>query len=133
MINVRSSFPILYVASLATSLEFYRDLLGFRVTYTFPPGDDSGFASLCLPESGEKIGLSASSYDPGHGLAIRGVGARPFELCLEVPDVDAATEALRASGVRILDLPKDRPWGERVAFVADPDGNPVQLRGPITA
>ncbi|HEY5196458.1 MAG TPA: VOC family protein [Solirubrobacteraceae bacterium] len=133
MIDVRSSFPILYVASVAASLGFYRDLLGFRVVYTFPAGDDPGFASLCLSESGDKIGLSANSYDPGHGLPIRGVDARSVELCLEVPDVDAATRALRAAGVAILEEPKDRPWGERVAFVADPDGNPVHLRAPILA
>jgi lactoylglutathione lyase len=74
-----------------------------------------------------------TNYDPGHGLPIRAVQARSFELCLEVPDVDGATQALREAGVPILEPPKDRPWGERVAFVADPDGNPVHLRGPIPA
>jgi lactoylglutathione lyase len=35
--------------------------------------------------------------------------------------------ALRAEGVTVLGDPADMPWGERIAAVADPDGNPVAL------
>jgi lactoylglutathione lyase len=34
---------------------------------------------------------------------------------------------LRGEGAAILRDPADMPWGERVGFVADPDGNPVAL------
>jgi uncharacterized glyoxalase superfamily protein PhnB len=27
--------------------------------------------------------------------------------------------------------PADQVWGERVAYVEDPDGNPVHIRGPV--
>jgi lactoylglutathione lyase len=46
-----------------------------------------------------------------------------------VPDVDAAVEDLRQRQGTILREPADMPWGERVAYVADPDGNPVALAG----
>jgi lactoylglutathione lyase len=27
--------------------------------------------------------------------------------------------------------PDDTPWGERIAFVADPDDNPVMITAPV--
>jgi lactoylglutathione lyase len=27
----------------------------------------------------------------------------------------------------VLFAPADQPWGERMAYVADPDGNPVMI------
>jgi lactoylglutathione lyase len=34
---------------------------------------------------------------------------------------------LRAHGATVLGEPIDMPWGERVAFAADPEGNVVSL------
>jgi lactoylglutathione lyase len=44
-----------------------------------------------------------------------------------VTDVDQLIPQLRAEGVAIMREPADMPWGERVATIADPDGNPVAL------
>ena len=44
-----------------------------------------------------------------------------------VDEVDRLVEELRAGGVKVLREPADMPWGERVAYVTDPDGNPVAL------
>jgi lactoylglutathione lyase len=125
----RSSFPILYVDDLHESLRFYRDLLGFEELYRFPAADEPGFASLRLDDG--KLGLSRADFPGIHGKPQRPVTGRPFELCLEAADVDAAVARLRAAGVEVLAEPADQVWGERVAYVADPDGNPVHIRGPI--
>jgi lactoylglutathione lyase len=44
-----------------------------------------------------------------------------------VDEVDRLVEALRADGVEVVREPADMPWGERVAYVTDPEGNPVAL------
>jgi hypothetical protein len=38
-------------------------------------------------------------------------------------DCDAATARLVEHGATLLSPPTDMPWGERVADLADPDGN----------
>ena len=53
-------------------------------------------------------------------------GAR-FELFVYVEGLDGVLDSLRAAGVTVLREPGDMPWGERVAFVSDPNGNPVAL------
>jgi lactoylglutathione lyase len=49
-----------------------------------------------------------------------------------VDDVDETLAALRDGDVRVLKAPADMFWGERVAWIADPDGNPVALATTAT-
>ena len=49
------------------------------------------------------------------------------ELFVYVEDVDATVASLRDAGARVVREPADMPWGERVGFVADPEGNLVSL------
>jgi lactoylglutathione lyase len=44
-----------------------------------------------------------------------------------VEDLDEALEAARAAEATVLREPADMPWGERLAFVHDPEGNVVTL------
>ncbi len=128
---IGSSFPILYVESVARAVDFYGGLLGFETVYSSPPGDKPAFVSMRLP-SGDKLAVSLNSFDPGHGLPLDDVTGRPFELCVEVSDMDEAMGELTSRAVSVLSEARDMPWGERVAYVADPDGNPVHIRGPLS-
>ena len=47
-----------------------------------------------------------------------------------VTDVDELIPQLRTESVVILRNPADMPWGERIATIADLDGNPVALANP---
>lgn len=128
--EVRSSFPILYVDDVGAPVRFYRDLLGFEEIYRFPPSDDPGYVALRLDDG--KIGLSSAEFPGIHGKPQRPVSGRPFELCIDVADVDRFVGGLRDAGVVVLAEPADRVWGERVAYVEDPDGNPVHIRAAIS-
>jgi lactoylglutathione lyase len=113
-------FPILSTADLPRALGFYRDLLGFEVTYQFPPDGEPGYVALDLGRS--HLGIGADQAVAGGGSAPDG---RRFTLWVYADDCDAAVEHLRAHGVRVLAEPADQPWGERMAEVVDPDGNRV--------
>lgn len=51
-----------------------------------------------------------------------GTGTRA-QFTIWVDDVDAEHAALVGRGVRILNGPQDRPWGQRTIAFADPDGH----------
>ncbi len=124
--RVRRAFPMLSTEDLGRALVFYRDLLGGTETYRFPEGEQPAFVALHLGES--EIGLGAiGSAAPLHGQPLRPAQGHRIELCVYVDDVDATVERLRAAGVPVLLEPTDQPWGERVAYVADPDGNLLML------
>ena len=115
----------MYTRDVQASAAFYEQLLGFARQYQFPPdGDDPGYVSLRRDESDLGI-VHESSPRELIGVSM-GDGPR-FELFVYVDDVDESVERMRDASVTILREPEDMPWGERVAFVADPDGNPVTL------
>lgn len=51
------------------------------------------------------------------------------DLSIEVDDVDAAYEELRAAGAELLFPVRDEEWGVRRFFVRDPDGRVVNILG----
>ena len=117
---------MLSVADLHRSLAFYGDVLGGAETYRFPAEGSPEFVVLRIGAS--DVGLAEmGSARPLHGRPLRPAAGHRVELCVYVDDVDEAVEALRALGSPIVLEPADQPWGERVAYVEDPDGNLVML------
>jgi lactoylglutathione lyase len=114
------AFPILTARDLPRSLGFYRDLLGFAVTYRFPEDGEPVYVSMRL--GGSTIGIGAQE-DAGRDVP----SGHPFEMCVYAQDCDAAVGLLRAAGVPVVEEPANQPWGERMARVEDPDGNRVMI------
>ncbi|WP_328876091.1 VOC family protein [Streptomyces sp. NBC_00287] len=72
------------------------------------------------------LGLVAKT-DPGSGAAPRVL------LSIGVDDVDETLGRVAALGGSVRGGVNDMPWGQRVAHIQDPDGNPVHLTQPIPA
>jgi len=130
-----TAFPIVYCDDLPRSLRFYRDLLGFRVTFSHPEQGEPGFVALQLGEGAELALADVRDPEavPLHGKTVRPASGHGFELCVYADDVDDAVTALRAAGVPVLAEPADQPWGDRMAYVEDPQGNPVMLCAELSA
>ena len=110
------AFPVIYARDVALVASFY-ERLGFERVYEF--GD--GYVSLQRGDAS----LGVTTVDSPKLLAGVEAGTAPrFEMFVYVEDVDATVAAL---GAPVLAEPKDMPWGERVAYVTDPEGNPVAL------
>ncbi|MFC7529915.1 VOC family protein [Actinoplanes sp. GCM10030250] len=127
MTEFRDASTIVYVEDLNAMLEFYRDLLGFTETYRFPDEGPPVFVAL---SAGVSLALVTDGQLGSHGLEVRPRAGRQFELCVYTGDVDRAIGELRARDVPVLVEPADQPWGERMAYVADPEGNPVMVCAP---
>lgn len=127
---MKDLFPILYARDLPRLIAFYRDVVGMNESFRFP--DDGEPAFVTLSWGGGSLGLG--TYDVTPGLEARDLrvpeAGRGFELCIYVPDVDATVARLQAAGIRILVPPVNQPWGERLAYVLDPEGNTVMLTAP---
>lgn len=58
---------------------------------------------------------------------------RTVELHFEVDDVDEVYSALQRKGVKFVDKPANRPWGNRMACFQDAEGYAVEIVGPLKA
>jgi lactoylglutathione lyase len=118
---------MLSVADLSRARQFYGDLLGGKETYRFPDTGEPAFVVLALGESQIGLGLMTSPVGAIHGRPLRPASGHRIELCAYVEDVDATIERMRAGGFSVVTEPVDQPWGERIAYVEDPDENLVML------
>jgi lactoylglutathione lyase len=124
---MRRAFPVIYTRDVARTVGFYEQLLGFERQYQFPPDGEAGYVGLKRDQA--ELGVVHES-SPRQMIG-SGIGDGPrFELFVYVADVDAAITSMQAGGVPVLRMPENMPWGERVAFVSDPEGNPVTLAAP---
>jgi len=104
---------------LEAARRFYGEVFGLPVVF-----EDESSAVFRFGET--LVNLLAVTEAPE--LVAPAAVARPdagvrFQLTLEVDDVDAMCEDLRARGVDIVSGPQDRPWGIRTASFRDPGGH----------
>jgi lactoylglutathione lyase len=98
--------------------------LEFVRFFQLPADGEPGYVGLRRGSS--ELAVVASDWPrQNYGLE-PGAGPR-FEMYVYVEDVDALVADLCAEAVTVLKDPADMPWGERIASIADPDGNPVAL------
>ena len=110
--------PILNVASVEASIEYYTSVLGFSKDWDWPAeAEDKTFASI----ANGKVHVFLSE---------NGQGARPVWIYYNVGDVDKLHEEYVAAGATITQVPVDRPWGAREMLVEDLDGHVLRIGGP---
>lgn len=120
-IEIRALSPLLEVFDMPTSLAFYRDRLGFKVTGDSGQGDESGWVML---ELGNATIMLNTAYDDGErpdNEDPRRVAAhRDTCLYFGCPDVDAAFLHLQANGIN-AEPPSVAPYGMKQLYLTDPD------------
>jgi predicted enzyme related to lactoylglutathione lyase len=102
---------VLTVRDIAKSLVYYRDALGFAVTFQY--GEPTYYVCLCRDD----IALHLRAGDgkesvPGHG-----------SVCVFVDDVDALHAELAGRGAKVVKPPQNYDYGMREFEVVDLDGN----------
>jgi lactoylglutathione lyase len=103
----------LAVANVAASIDFLERVLGFTRGVVLP--DTDGQARYAEMRHGEAVVMLVRKGD-----ATSASGGAPA-LYTYVADVDGALGRARAAGAGVADA-EDKPWGDRVASVTDPDG-----------
>jgi methylmalonyl-CoA/ethylmalonyl-CoA epimerase len=104
------------VPDLETALAFYRDVLGLD---PHAPEVLDGATIVALPFGESEVELLAPMTPDspvGRFLSKRGPGIH--HICYRVPDLDAALEACKVAGYRLVDeVPRKGASGRRIAFV----------------
>ena len=114
-----------YSRDLSRAVAFYLEV-GFVETFRTPASGEPVHIELTL--DGFTFGIATiEAAKEQHGLRSGGEG-RSIEIVLWTDDTDSALKALVAKGAPLLSPAHDFLDGKlRAAWIADPDGNPVQL------
>lgn len=120
-------YLVLVVSDVERSVRFWRDVVGAEHQHT--AGD---YAQFRVGEV--RLGLfgaEAMAHTLGRPVSVPAAGAAGFEVGFLVDDVDEAFRDLVDGGAQPVTEPADRPWGQRTAYVADPDGYLIELVRPL--
>lgn len=127
-IELRGVCALLQVFDMATAVRFYRDVLGFAVSETSPPGPVFHWALL---RHGETELMLNTLYDEGERPAApeaaRVASHADTILYFGCPDVDGAYLQLRAHGVA-AEAPAVTHYGMKQLYFNDPDGYALCLQ-----
>jgi lactoylglutathione lyase len=118
------AFPVVYASDVEAVASFW-ELLGFRRHVQLPPEGDPGYVGLTRDGTGE-LAVTHQQWAFDRYRLSPGSGPR-FEMYVYVDDLEAMLTRLIETNVMVLCEAEDMPWGERIATVADPEGNPVAL------
>jgi lactoylglutathione lyase len=121
---VLRAFPVIYARDVETVAAFYVRL-GFE-EHVRMPGQDGAVGFVGLRRASAELAVTTENSPRVLAGVEPGPGPR-HELFVYVDDVDSTVATLREAGADVVREPADMPWGERVAFVADPEGNLVSL------
>lgn len=120
---LKMNYLILYVTNLETSLTFYTETFGLKIrgnhgTYVELDTGQTILAMIQRDNVQELTGLTYKSSQES---------SQTFEIGFVTDDVLATIEDLRSKGVKIIKEPITKPWGQTVAYVADPDGHYIEI------
>jgi len=121
VVSLCDAATLFVVQDVLRSVEHYRDMLGFRVEFTY--GEPTFYAGV--ERDNVAIHLQAASEtkrQPGHGA-----------INVFVTGVDALYQELKARGARTTEEPADRPYGMRDFNVLDLDGNELCFGEPTSS
>ncbi|WP_329274220.1 VOC family protein [Streptomyces sp. NBC_00691] len=117
--------PVIITADQDVLVGFYTKLFGAEEIFRVPAEGPAFYLGLRIGDT--DLGLVAKT-NPGTGAA-----APRILLSIGVDDVVDTLGRVTALGGSIRSGPRDMPWGQRVAHIQDPDGNPLNLTQPIPA
>lgn len=129
---MRLDYVRLLVTKFDACFRFYRDVMGFKVTW----GEEGDrYASFSLG------GVTALALFQRQAMAeILGTTNLPVEaesqdrmvLVFGVNDLLATVKKLQEGGAHLITEPKDHlEWGIRTAHLKDPDGNLIEINSPL--
>lgn len=129
---MKFAYTILYVDNVEKSLKFYELAFGFAIKFLAPGGDYGelisgettlAFASHTLGESNFKEGFQKAE-----------ASAEPFgiEIAFSTENIESDLQKAIEAGAELYEPLKEKPWGQKVAYLRDPNGFLIEVCTPIS-
>ena len=117
----------IFVKDMPAMVRFYRDVLGFEIK------EDENTTNVYL-EKDETLFLLYRRTDfekmVNHSFEYVKKLNGHFEIALGVENYSAVdrtyTEVIRKGAISVLE-PTTEPWGQRTCYIADPEGNLIEI------
>ncbi|WP_291918875.1 VOC family protein [Chitinophaga sp.] len=107
---------------IAASKKFYTEILGFGVAF-----ENDFYLLLHTPDSSAMLSFLLPDHASQQPLFRPAFAGKGIYLTIEVADVDALYQQIKAKGAEILIELRNEPWGDRHFAIQDPNGVGIDL------
>ncbi|WP_333646343.1 VOC family protein [Lacrimispora sp.] len=116
----------LFVNDMETMVSFYRDVMGMKTDWAGDANAElySGEVQLIMFSRNDFEAMTSRKYTYPSG--VNGTVELAFDVS-DFAEVDAEYERVVNAGATPIFPPTDEPWGQRTSYVADPDGNLIEI------
>ena len=133
---MKYGYTIIYVADVKATLAFYETAFGFETRFLHETSDTEQYGEL---DTGDTVLAFASfpvadaNLPLGYTKLCDMTQPAGFEIAVVTDDVPAAVQSAVNAGAALVAEPKNKPWGQTVAYVRGPDGVLIEICTPIAA
>ncbi|MGN0060794.1 MAG: VOC family protein [Alloprevotella sp.] len=117
----------LFTTNNARTVAFYRDIFGFQTTWNgIDPNVEMTLGDSRIILFPRKAFEEMTSHTYSYPSGLNGT----MEVSFDVPcfaDVDKEYHRAVNLGAHPIFAPTTEPWGQRTCYVADPDGNLIEI------
>lgn len=129
--EVQFGYTIIYVVDVVSTIKFYTDAFGFEQKFITPEKDYgeliSGSTTLAFADES----LAKSNFSKGVKLSSLNDSAFGIELAFVTKDVKAVMQKAITNGASEFEPAIDKPWGQTVGYLRDPNGILIEICTPI--
>jgi uncharacterized glyoxalase superfamily protein PhnB len=128
---VKFGYTILYVPDVGKAITFYEAAFGLQRKFITPEGDYgellTGETTLAFAD----VALGQTNLPDGFQVSTAGASPFGIELALVTEDVPATMSHAVAQGATLLKAAAEKPWGQTVGYLRDPDGVLLEVCSPM--
>jgi lactoylglutathione lyase len=129
---IKFAYTILYVQDVEKTINFYEKAFGFEMKFISP---DNSYGELLVGEttlSFASVALANTNLEDG--FIESSLANKPFgiEIGFTTNNVEETVQSAINAGATILEKPKTKSWGQKVAYVRDPNGFLIEICTPMS-
>lgn len=128
---IKFQYTILYVQDVTKAIEFYENSFGFERKFISPDNDygELSTGETTISFASKELALSNLK----NGFIESDLSKKPFaiELGFATNEVEKYIENSLKHGAKIEQEPKQKPWGQTVAYIRDIDGFLIEICTPM--
>lgn len=125
---MKLKYTILYVESVAETLDFYENSFGFKTKFLHEAGDygelDTGDTTLSFSSVKLMQDLGKNPQKPSPSSPI-------FEIAFETDNVSKWLNQALKCGATLVQDAREEPWGQTTSYVSDPNGFLIEICSPV--
>ncbi len=133
MTDVQLGYTIFYVDDVAATLRFFVEAFGLEQKMLTPEGDygelDTGKTTLAFASTD----LASANLEAAGGFTKLEADTPPpaASITLVTGDIEPVMRDALDAGATLYVDPVDKPWGQTVAYLRDPNGILVEIATPV--